>query len=150
MDAVTIWGPYSFESIKRLGDAALVLSDETVSLSTLNLVSRKGLVKQHPAEMRRMLAAIERANSLARSDSDRALHYLARALGASEQAVRADWVPARFTLALNQSLIVFLEDQARWAINRRLVEATAVPDFMEWIHADALAAVKPHAVSVIR
>lgn len=148
VDAVTIWAPYSLELTKRLGAAAVVLSDDTVSLTTLNLVSREGLVKQHPAEIRRMLAAIERANSLARTDPDRAVRNLAQALGTSAPAIKADWVPANFTLALNQSLIVFLEDQARWAIKRRLVEATAVPNFMEWIHTGALAAIKPEAVSV--
>jgi NitT/TauT family transport system substrate-binding protein len=150
VDVVTTWPPHSLELIKRLGDAAVVISDDTVSLTTLNLVSRKGLVKQHPAEMRRMLAAIERANSLARTDPDRAVRNLAQALGTSEPAVKADWVPANFTLALNQSLIIFLEDQARWAIKRGLVEATAVPNFLEWIDADALVAVKPGAVSMIR
>lgn len=52
------------------------------------------------------------------------------------------------SLALNQSFLVAMEDQARWAIRRRLVEATAVPDFLDWIHADTLAAIKPDAVSV--
>jgi len=150
VDAVTIWAPYSLELIKRLGDRAVVLSDDAVSLTTLNLVSREGLVKQNPTKMRHLLAAIDRANTLARADPDRALRILAKALGISETEVRADWVPANFTLALNQSLVIFLQDQARWAIKRRLVDATAMPDFMDWIHADALAAIKPQAVSVIR
>ncbi len=54
------------------------------------------------------------------------------------------------SLALGQWLLVAMEDRARWAIRQRLVEATAVPNFLDWIHADALAAIKPDAVSLIK
>lgn len=150
VDAVTIWAPQSLELIKRLGNAAVVFSDKTLYTTTLNLVARDDLVKQHPEVLRSVYAALLRANAVARSDSARAVREVAQALGLDEAVVTANWDPLKFTLALNQSLIIFLEDQARWAIRRRLVEAAAVPDFREWIHADALAAVKPEAVNLIR
>src|SRR3990172_7478040 len=150
VDAVTIWAPQSLELIKRLGNAAVVFSDKTLYTTTLNLVARDDLVKQHPEVLRSVLAALVRANAFARSDSARAVREVAQALGLDEAVVKADWNPLKFTVALNQSLIIFLEDQARWAIRRRLVEATEVPNFLNWIHADALAAIKPDAVSVIR
>lgn len=150
VDAVTIWAPYSIELIKRLGDTAVVFSDKGIYTSTLNLVAGEELVKQHPEVLRRVLAALLRATAFARSDSERAVREVSQALGLNEAVVKADWNPLNFTLALNQSLIIFLEDQARWAIRRRLVEASTVPNFLEWIHADALASVNPEAVSVIR
>jgi NitT/TauT family transport system substrate-binding protein len=148
VDAVTIWAPYSLDLIKRLGDTAAVFSDKAIYTSTLNLVAGEELLKQQPEVPRRVLAALLRANAFARSDSDRAARVLAQALELDEAVVKADWNPLNFTLELNQSFIISLEEQARWAIRRRLVEATAVPNFMEWIHTDALAAVKPNAVSV--
>lgn len=150
VDAVTIWAPYSLELIKRLGDTAVVFSDKAIYTSTLNLVAGEQLLKRQPEVLRRVLAALLRANAFARSDSDRAARVLAQALELDEAVVTADWNPLNFTLELNQSFIISLEEQARWAIRRRLVEATAVPNFMEWIHADALAAVKPDAVSVTK
>ena len=150
VDAVTIWAPYSPELIKRLGDTAVVFSDKAIYTSTLNLVAGEELVKQHPEVLRRVLAALLRATAFARSDSDRAVREVSQALGLNEAVVKVDWNPLNFTVALNQSLIIFLEDQARWAIRRQLVEASTVPNFLEWIHADALAAVNPEAVSVIR
>jgi len=150
VDAVTIWAPYSLELIKRLGDKAVAFSDKAIYTSTLNLVAGEELLKQQPEVLRRVLAALDRANAFARSDSDRAVRVVAQALELDEAVVKADWNPLNFTLALNQSFIIFLEEQARWAIKRRLVESTAVPNFMEWIHTDALAAVKAEAVSLIR
>lgn len=150
VDAVTIFAPHSLELIKRLGNTAAVFSGKTIYTSTLNLVAREELVKQHPEVLRGVLAALLRANAFARFDSDRAVREVAQALALDEAVVKAEWNPLNSTVALNQSLIVSMEDQARWAIRRQLMEASAVPNFLNWIHADALAAIKPEAVSVIK
>ena len=147
---MTTWAPYSFELKKRLGKAAAVFGDETMQTTTYNLLARDELRKQHPEVVRGMLAALLRASDLARSDPARAVREVAQAAGLDEAVVKAEWNSMNLGLALNRSLLVAMEDQARWAIRRRLVEATEVPSFLEWIHADALAAVKPDAVSVIK
>lgn len=150
VDAVTIWAPYALDLRNRLGNQAVVFGTEASYTSPIVLLGRKDLVTQHPEVMRRVLAALDRANAFARSDSSRSVREIAQTLGLDEAIVTADWDPLKFTLGLNQSLVIFLEEQARWAIRRRLVDADAVPNFLEWIYADALAAVKPEAVSVIR
>jgi NitT/TauT family transport system substrate-binding protein len=150
VDAVTIWAPYSRDLIERLGETAIVIGDNTISLTTINIVAAAGTGRRRPDATRRMLAAIVRATAFIHADPDRASRVVAQVLGLSESTVRADLVPANFTVALNQSLIILLEDQARWAIKRRLVEAREVPNFLELISADALATVRPEAVSVIR
>jgi len=150
VDAVTIWAPYTRELIERLGDAAIIIGDNTISLTTINVVAPEGTARRQPEEMRRMLAAIVRATRLIHTDTDRSIGAIARVLGLSASTVRADMRSADFVVVLNQSLIILLEDQARWAIKRGIVEAGEVPNFLEFIHADALAAVQPDAVSVIR
>ena len=150
VDAVTTWAPYSFELKTRLGNAAAVFGDETMQTTTYNLLARDELRKQHPEVVRGMLAALLRASDLARSDPARAVREVAQAAGLDEAVVKAEWNSMNLGLALNQTLLVAMEDQARWAIRQRLVEASTVPSFREWIHVDALAAVKPDAVSVIK
>ena len=150
VDALTIWAPHWLELRKRLGDAAEVFGDETIYTTTYNLVARDELVKQHPEAIRRILAALIRATAIARSDPARAIPAVVEASGYTESAVKAIRDPRNFTVALNQSLVISMEDQAQWAIRRELVETAVVPNFLNWIHADALAAVNPEAVSVIR
>lgn len=150
VDVVTIWPPHSLEISKRLGESAVVFSARAIYSTTYNLVARDGLLKEHPEAPRKLLAALLRADAFARADPARAAREVAQALGLDDALVK-DWVnPPALTVALNHSLVIAMEDQARWAIKRGLVEAAAVPNFLEWINADALAAIKPEAVNLIK
>jgi len=43
-----------------------------------------------------------------------------------------------------------LEAEARWAIKNRYTGARKIPDYLDYIYADALKAIKPEAVNIIR
>ena len=43
-----------------------------------------------------------------------------------------------------------VEDKARWMIKHNLTKEKNMPDFLEYIYEDALKAIKPEAVSMIR
>jgi NitT/TauT family transport system substrate-binding protein len=60
------------------------------------------------------------------------------------------WKEGKFTLFLDQALIVSLEDQARWAIKNKLTDATKAPNYLNYIYFDALEAVKPKSMTIIR
>ena len=46
------------------------------------------------------------------------------------------WQQNRFSLTLDQSLVLAMEDEARWMIANNLTNATAVPDFRQYIYTD--------------
>jgi len=50
---------------------------------------------------------------------------------------------------LDQSLVLALEDEARWAIKNKLTSKTKVPNYLNHIHLDALKSVAPSAVTII-
>ena len=58
------------------------------------------------------------------------------------------WDNFKFALFLDQSILTSMEDEARWAIRNRLTEATKVPNYLHYLHTDALMAVKPDAVLI--
>jgi NitT/TauT family transport system substrate-binding protein len=60
------------------------------------------------------------------------------------------WSESPFSLSLDQSLITAMEDEARWMIKNNLTAETKVPNFLDYIDEDALEAVKPDAVNIIR
>jgi hypothetical protein len=43
-----------------------------------------------------------------------------------------------------------MEDEARWMIKNKLTKEKNVPNFLDYIYEDALKAVKPEAVNIIR
>jgi NitT/TauT family transport system substrate-binding protein len=60
------------------------------------------------------------------------------------------WQRYQFSLSLDQSLILAMEDEARWMIKNNLTTEKQVPDFLNSIYIDGLKAVKPEAVNIIR
>jgi NitT/TauT family transport system substrate-binding protein len=51
-------------------------------------------------------------------------------------------------LTLDQSLILAMEDEARWMISNNLTTEKTVPNFLDYIYAYGLKSVKPAAVTI--
>jgi len=54
-----------------------------------------------------------------------------------------------FNVSLHQSLLITLEDQARWAIEHKLTDKSEVPNYLDYIYFDAMNEVKPDDVTII-
>ncbi len=52
-------------------------------------------------------------------------------------------------MALDQGLILALEDETRWATSNGLSPPHPMPNFLDYLYLDALEAVAPAAVTVI-
>ena len=60
------------------------------------------------------------------------------------------WSQNQFSLSLDQSLIVAMEDEARWMIKNDLTTEKQVPNFVDHIFTKmVLKQVKPEAVNII-
>jgi len=46
--------------------------------------------------------------------------------------------------------LTLFEDQARWSIENNLTSASKIPNYLDFIYLDALEAVKPEVVTIIR
>jgi NitT/TauT family transport system substrate-binding protein len=51
---------------------------------------------------------------------------------------------------LDQTILVSLEDEARWAMKERLTDKKEIPNYLDFIFMDALEQAKPEAVTIIR
>jgi NitT/TauT family transport system substrate-binding protein len=74
---------------------------------------------------------------------------VAERLNLDREVMNALWDDFVFEISLEPSLLVTLEDEARWAIKNRLTDATEVPNYLDYIYFDALEAVKPTVVGII-
>jgi NitT/TauT family transport system substrate-binding protein len=64
--------------------------------------------------------------------------------------MEAVWSQNQYFLSLDQSLIVAMEDEARWMIRNGLTSGNEIPDFLNFIYEDGLKAVMPERVTIIR
>jgi len=60
------------------------------------------------------------------------------------------WGEFSFQLLLDQTILVSLEGEARWAMKEGLTDKKEVPNYLDFICVDALEQVKPETVTIIR
>ena len=150
VDAIVIWEPHAYNAQTRLGDAAVRLPSSDVYRQTFNFVVMKSFAREHPAALKSFLRAIDRATEFVQRNREEAQTVAAEKLKVDRGAIGAVWDDFVFEMSLDQSLLMTLEEEARWAVKNRLTDKTEAPNFLDLIYSDAMEAVKPEAVTIIR
>lgn len=149
VDAVSTWNYPLSEIQQQMGNHCQVFYDRDIYTETFALAGRKAFIASHEELMRRFLRALLKAEQYSREHPTESQQIVARATSTDITLVRKVWPAFKFNIVLNQSLLITLEDETRWAIKNKLVDATAMPDYLAHIHFDSLQAVKPEAVKII-
>jgi ABC-type nitrate/sulfonate/bicarbonate transport system substrate-binding protein len=150
VDAVSIWNPFLIQLKKESGAKARIFCDETVYTETLNIVAGRDFVGQHPEAVRRVLRALVRAETFASERPEEARRLVAEFIKADKAILDEVWNIFNFHVTLDQSLLMSLEDQSKWAMKQRLTKHTDMPNYLDFIYVEGLRAVKPGAVRIIR
>lgn len=149
IDAFSMREPFVSQATQPLGDNAVVFMQPGLYRKTFSLVVRNDLLKQNPRLVQRLIQGLAQAEAFALKQPDRAKEILARGLEAKPEEVAQLWKDSNFMVSLDQSLLVGLEDEARWIISSKLSDAAQAPSYLDMIHVDALKAVNPIMVSLI-
>lgn len=148
VDAIATWEPHIFKARKALGDLAFVLPSRGIYREDFYFIARKDFIRDNHEALLRFLRAVERGQQFIRARPDEARDIVRIRLGLDKDVMEDTWGRFRFGLFLDQSVVMSLEDEARWAIQNRLADATRLPDYLDLLHADALRAIKPDAVTL--
>jgi NitT/TauT family transport system substrate-binding protein len=150
VDAVVLWEPYVSQIRDQQTNGIASWSVHSGQAMYGLLVCRNDWIKQHPQLVKRAL------NSLAQAEEYMVRHP-AEAKGILQKRFQYDaayvariWPEHQFFLSLDQSLILAMEDEARWMIKNQLTSEKSIPNFLNYIYVDGLKAVKPQAMSIIR
>lgn len=149
VDAVAVFEPYALETRKRLGDNAVVITAPEVYRETFNLTTRRQFADARPQALVKFLRAIVRAEDFIHTHPAEVQAIMAQRTGMSPTDLASVMPDFTFTLSLRQSLLSLLEDEARWAIRRGLVQGKTVPNYLGLLYPDALEAVSREAVTII-
>jgi NitT/TauT family transport system substrate-binding protein len=150
VDAIFAWEPNVSRAAERLGDNALMLPSMVGYLSTFSLAAKNEFIESHPELLAGMIRALSEAEQFADRNRDESIDILASRLAADREAIDRLWDGYGFRLSLSQTLLTTLEDEARWAIRSGLSDRTEVPNYLGFIHLDALDEVRPEVISIIR
>lgn len=150
VDAIAIWQPYINTAQKLLSGEAILLPSKNVYREDFYLVSKKDFIKNNIETLKKFLNAIHKAENFIQEYRDEAINIISARLKLDRETVNSFWNGYEFKLFLDQTIVTGLEAEARWAMKNKYTTTLKIPDYFEFIHPDALKAIKPEAVNIIR
>jgi ABC-type nitrate/sulfonate/bicarbonate transport system substrate-binding protein len=150
VDAVVTWSPFVYKLRQELGDNGVTFDGEGVYTQTWNIVAKQDFVNKNPESIKKIISALVKAEKFARENPGESQLSTAKHTEIGTALLKETWdVFSSIQVSLDQTLLITLEDQARWAIDNDLTNATEVPNYLDYIYFDALEEVKPEAVGII-
>jgi len=150
IDAVSTWEPIRSNAHSALADNALSFTAADAYTVTQVVVGRSEFLKARPGAIEKLVQALLKAEAFNRSEPQQALRLVADQLKLDVKTLESSgWKDFAFKVDLRQSLLVTLEDEARWAMARGYVDKGPVPNFLPHLYLDALLAVQPDRVTVV-
>ncbi|MES2257718.1 MAG: NrtA/SsuA/CpmA family ABC transporter substrate-binding protein [Pseudomonadota bacterium] len=149
VDAISSWEPFLDTLMTGLGDNGSLFYGEDVYEIPYNIAGARAYVASHGATIGKVLRALIQGARYCNEQPERARALIGAAMNANAGTWKALWPTYRFSVGLDQGLLLALEDETRWAIANRLAAAGAMPNYLDAIDLRALEAVAPAAVTVI-
>ncbi len=150
VDAIVTAQPYADLAAKRLGSNAVVWPAQSGKPTFGLVVSSEEWITGHPAVVNRFLKSLIQAEQYLIRYPAEAKIIMEKWLNVDREYVDSAWQRDQFGLSLDQSPITAMEDEARWMIENNLTTEKTVPRVNDHIYEDALKAIRPEAVNIIR
>lgn len=147
VDAIVVWEPFAYQTTKNLGDEAVLLSSSNLYELTFNLLAKTKTTADNPIATVKVITALKQAVDYINAHETEAQDLLKARLGLDQQFIEWIWRDYLYDISLNRSLILSLENEARWAISRGLTDRTAIPDYRQFMNPEPLMTVSPYSVS---
>lgn len=135
---------------KALGDGAVVFDSPGLCLVSFHLAVKNTFIKARPEILTKVLAALLKNEANIAAEQARASKMAAAALGIEEKVMQEIWGHYRWQVGLSQAMLLSLEQEAQWAIDSGFTTKTRIPNYLNYIHRDALFALKPQAVTMLK
>ncbi|MHB9026505.1 MAG: ABC transporter substrate-binding protein [Armatimonadota bacterium] len=150
IDAIATAQPYANAAQERLGANAVVWPAQSNQPLYTQVISTNEWIAHHPELVSRFLKSLAQAAAYAFRNPTNAKAITGKRLHLDAAYMETVWSQNQFSLSLDQSLILAMEDEARWMMKNNLTSERQMPNFVDYISEDALKAIKPEAVNIIR
>ena len=150
VDAVSVWQPYSQEAHQLLQDNAIELPSSEIYRTTFNFAAIKSFAKDHPELLKKFLSAIDKAAGFIKNNKEKSQEIIVESFNVDKEIVRAAWDDFVFDISLDQALLVSWDEIARWTIKNKFTDSKKLPNYLDFIYMDALEAISPESITIIR
>lgn len=149
IDAALVWEPHPYNIKKALGDKVVSWPGDSDQDSTFLLITKSEWITAYPSKAERLLTALLQAEQYVNRNKKDTQLFVIELFNYDPDYLEAVWPKYTYSVGLSQKLILAMEDEARWRIENQLTEKTEIPNYLDFIFTDSLAAIKPKAITVI-
>lgn len=149
IDAAVMFQPFLAKLEAEMGDQIKVFHGEDVYAVRFLLVGKTSYIDSHPQEVRRVLSALVAANQATHTNPVEARRTIGRAVEIDDATMAKVFQPEDYTVTLNQAMLLALDDQTRWAMQKGLVARGPMPNYLNAMKYQHLEAVLPTAVTIV-
>ncbi len=150
VEAVVTWEPYSSRLKAQLGEKAAIWPVQSSQSGYGVIICRNDWLDRHQQSVTLVLKSLARAEDYLIRHPRESQQMVKKRVSYDDAFMEIFWSENQFSVSLDHSLVLAMEDEARWLIRNHLTDAAQVPDFLDFIYVEALKAVKPAAVNIIR
>jgi len=150
VDAIATWNPQMTKARKELGEQGITFSAEDLYSPYFIIAAGQEYVHAKPDIIEKIVRSLIKASDYIQEFPDEARKIVAKHLKTDEALLKELSATYRFKILLDQSFLMTLENQSRWAMKKKLTDQTKLPNYYNFIYLDALSAVKPENVTIIR
>lgn len=150
VDAIVAWGTFALQIRAQFKTKIIEWQVQSGQASYGVISARNDWTHSHPEIINRFLISLNQAEKYLTLQAARAKAIVQKWMNYDDASIQTIWPEHQFSLSLDQSLILAMEDEARWIIKNNLTNKKQVPDFLNYIYEGGLKAVKPEAVKIIR
>ncbi|MGK5094163.1 NrtA/SsuA/CpmA family ABC transporter substrate-binding protein [Deltaproteobacteria bacterium TL4] len=133
VDAIATWNPQMYKAQKKLGTEGITFKAEGLYTPLFLLTARRDYATANPSITKRVLRALINAGTFIHDHPEDSRKLVAPYIQMDEALLKELSATYQFKVSLEQSLLVTLEKQSEWAIQRGLTPQTEVPNYLDYI-----------------
>ena len=150
VDAIATWNPQKQRTLMALGENGAAFNAEGLYSPSFLIAARQDYVHANPKTVERFVRSLKQASDYIRESPVKAREIVANRIKTDASLLHELTATYRFRLSLDQFFLTTLENQADWMAKNKLKSPVSPPDFLDSIYPDALDAVEPENVTIIR
>lgn len=149
IDAAVMYQPFLAKLEAEMGDRIKVFYGEDVYAFRFMLVGKPSYIDSHPQEVRQVLSALVAANQSLLANPVEARRAVGAVAKIDDATMAQLFEPEDYVVSLDQAMLLALDDQTRWAMQKGLVAPGPMPNYLNFMKYQNLEAVLPTAVTIV-
>lgn len=148
IDAFSMRNPFIDEVKKQMPGKVIEFMEPNIYTQFFNLIASKQFIATNTSEIIKILDALLKAEAYLDRHPGKAQSIVAEQLDIPLSSLEKEWPVYSFNVSLQQSMLLTLEDQARWILGKQVGEKKSIPNYLNYIHVDCLNTIAPDTMQI--